>query len=294
MIERSHLAIIRAVDTQGTLTEAANALCLTQSALSHSIKKLEQQMGTAVWLREGRALHLTQAGQHLLLLAKRLLPQFEHAEQLMLQIGRGERGELRVGMECHPCYQWLLKVVGPFLDKWPDVDIDVKQKFQFGGIGALFNHEIDLLVTPDPLHRPGLIVKPVFEYEQRLVISAEHSLANKAYLKPKDLETETLISYPVQKDRLDIYTQFFLLSESTPKKHKEIETTDIMMHMVAAGRGVAALPGWLIDEYAKSLPIKSLKLGQKGISKQISLCIREADENLIYIKDFIDTACKTN
>lgn len=291
MIERSHLAIIRAVDNKGTLTEAADELCLTQSALSHSIKKLEQQMGTAVWLREGRTLRLTQAGQHLLLLAKRLLPQFEHAEQLMSQIGNGERGELRVGMECHPCYQWLLKVVGPFLDKWPDVDIDVKQKFQFGGIGALFNHEIDLLVTPDPLYRPGLVVTPVFEYEQRLAISAVHPLCDKPYLMPENLEADTLISYPVEKNRLDIYTQFFLPSDSTPKKHKEIETTDIMMHMVAAGRGVAALPGWLIDEYAKQLPIKSIRLGPDGISKQISLCTREADADLIYIQDFIDSAC---
>lgn len=292
MIERAHLAIIRAVDDKGTLTEAADALCLTQSALSHSIKKLEQHMGTEVWLREGRTLRLTQAGHYLLLLAKRLLPQFEHAEQLMSQLGRGERGELRIGMECHPCYQWLLKIVGPFLERWPDVDIDVKQKFQFGGIGALFNHEIDLLVTPDPLYRPGLIVTPVFEYEQRLAISAQHPLASKPYLLPEDLQDETLISYPVEKDRLDIYTQFFLLSEFTPKKHKEIETTDIMMHMVAAGRGVAALPGWLIDEYADQLPITSLRLGSEGIAKHISLCTREADARLIYVQDFIESACK--
>jgi len=125
-------------------------------------------------------------------------------------------------------------------------------------------------------------------------VNTQHPLAHKTYLLPEDLEAETLISYPVDKDRLDIYTQFFLQSDSSPKKHKEIETTDIMMHMVTAGRGVAALPGWLIDEYAKKLAIKSLRLGTEGISKQISLCIREADANLIYVKDFIETACKTN
>ena len=66
-------------------------------------------------------------------------------------------------MECHPCYQWLLKVVSPYLENWPDVDVDVKQRFQFGGIGALFGHEIDVLVTPDPLHKPGLHFEAVFD-----------------------------------------------------------------------------------------------------------------------------------
>lgn len=66
----------------------------------------------------------------------------------MQQFAQGERGSLRIGMECHPCYQWLLKIVSPYLAAWPDVDVDVKQKFQFGGIGALFGYEIDMLVTP--------------------------------------------------------------------------------------------------------------------------------------------------
>ena len=111
MIERNHLEIVREVDRSGSLTAAADALCLTQSALSHAMKKLEQQLGTPVWVREGRKLRPTQSGLYLLSLANRLLPQFEHAEELVGQIARGQRGSLRIGMECHPCYQWLLKVV---------------------------------------------------------------------------------------------------------------------------------------------------------------------------------------
>ncbi|HEF4757123.1 TPA: LysR family transcriptional regulator, partial [Burkholderia multivorans] len=151
MLERFHLVVIREVERQGSLTAAANALHLTQSALSHTVKKLEQQLGTPIWDREGRGLRLTQGGQYLLRLAHRLLPQFEFAEERMKQYAKGERGTLRIGMECHPCYQWLLKVVSPYLSRWPDVDVDVKQRFQFGGIGALFSYDIDVLVTPDPL-----------------------------------------------------------------------------------------------------------------------------------------------
>lgn len=290
MLERSHLAIIREVNRQGSLTAAASTLCLTQSALSHTIKKLEQQLGTDIWLREGRSLRPTQAGVYLLALANRLLPQLDVAEERLKQFARGERGTLRIGMECHPCYQWLLKVVAPYLANWPDVDVDVKQRFQFGGIGALFGFEIDLLVTPDPLFKPGLRFEPVFDYEQVLVVQASHRLASAAYAKPEQLSSEVLITYPVALERLDVYNQFLMPAGISPKRHKTIETTDIMLQMVASGRGVAALPRWLVEEYADKLEIVPVRLGRHGISKQIFLGARETDEGVDYLKAFIEQA----
>jgi LysR family transcriptional regulator for metE and metH len=120
MLERIHLAVILEVENRGSLTAAADTLCLTQSALSHSMKKLEQQLGTAIWLREGRSCVPTQAGEYLLAVANRVLPQLDQAEERLRQYAQGERGTLRIGMECHPCYQWLLKlVVSPYLAPGP-------------------------------------------------------------------------------------------------------------------------------------------------------------------------------
>jgi LysR family transcriptional regulator for metE and metH len=290
MIERIHLAIIREVEQQGSLTAAAEKLFLTQSALSHSVKKLELQLGTDIWLREGRSLRLTQAGQYLLAVANRLLPQLSLAEERLRQFAQGERGTLRIGMECHPCYQWLLKVVSPYLADWPDVDVDVKQKFQFGGIGALFGYEIDMLVTPDPLYKPGLTFRPVFDYEQVLVVHSQHALAQSAYVVPEQLSSETLITYPVDIDRLDIYNQFLQPAGISPQVHKPIETTDIMLQMVASGRGVAALPRWLVEEYQHRFDVVPVKLGKQGIAKQIYLGIREADIQIDYVQAFIALA----
>ncbi|TFW28573.1 LysR family transcriptional regulator [Massilia horti] len=290
MLERMHLSVIREVDRQGSLTAAADVLCLTQSALSHTIKKVEQQLGTAIWKREGRSLRLTQAGQYLLGLANRVLPQLEHAEQLMRQFAQGQRGVLRIGMECHPCYQWLLKVVAPYLERWPDVDVDVKQKFQFGGIKALFGYDIDLLVTPDPLFSQGLRFEPVFDYEQVLVVGCGHPLAGRQHVLPHELADEILITYPVPLERLDIYNQFLLPAGCAPKKHKTIETTDIMLQMVASGRGIAALPRWLADQYAATMEIVPVRLGEHGIAKQIFLGVRDADADIDYLKGFVELA----
>lgn len=292
MLERIHLAIVQEVERHGSLTAAAAVLHVTQSALSHSMKKLEQLLGTDIWLREGRSLRLTQAGQYLLAVANRVLPQLALAEERLQQFARGERGVLRIGMECHPCYQWLLTVVSPYLAAWPDVDVDVKQKFQFGGIGALFGYEIDLLVTPDPLYKPGLVFEPVFDYEQVLAVAVGHRLAKEDYIKPGQLTNEVLVAYPVPTDRLDIYNLFLTPAGVTPKRHKAIETTDIMLQMVASGRGVAALPRWLVLEYASKMDIVPVRLGRDGIAKQIYLGVRETDVGIDYLRAFIELARK--
>lgn len=293
MLERTHLAIVQAVEKHGSLTAAAAALRLTQSALSHTMTKLERQIGTQIWLREGRSLRLTQAGRYVLALASRVLPQLVLAEERLQQYAQGERGTLRIGMECHPCYRWLLKVVEPYLAAWPDVDVDVRQRFQFGGIGALFDFEIDLLVTPDPLFKPGLRFEPVFDYEQVLVVARDHALARKPFIEPAQLTQEVLITYPVSPERLDIYSQFLLPAGVGPRRHKTIETTDIMLQMVASGRGVAALPRWLVEEYATDMPIQAVRLGRRGISKQIFVGARAADAGIEYVQAFVELARTT-
>ncbi len=290
MIERIHLAIVQEVARKGSLTAAADTLCLTQPALSHSIKKLESLIGTPIWVREGRRLIPTQAGNHLLALANRVLPQLTQAEMRLQQIAKGHRGILRIGMECHPCYQWLLKVVAPYLKTWPDVDVDVKQKFQFGGIGALFSYEIDILVTPDPLFKSGLRFEPVFDYEQVLVVAKSHPLANEPHVKPRQLANEVLITYPVSAERLDIFNRFLTPAGISPRLHKSIETTDILLQMVASGRGVSALPRWLVQEYATRIDVVPLRLGRSGIQKQIFLGFREGDTDVEYLNSFVGIA----
>ena len=289
-LERIHLSLLHEVNRCGSLTAAAKSLGLTQSALSHTVKRLEQQFGTQIWQREGRGLRLTPAGNYLLSLAQRVLPQIDHAERVIDQFARGERGTLRIGMECHPCYRWLLQIVEPYLRAWPDVDLDVRQKFQFGGIGALFGNEIDMLVTPDPLRRKGLRFEPVFDYEQVLVVSREHPFAARAYVVPSELEGETLITYPVELERLDVYSQFLLPAGSVPQRHKVIETTDIMLQMVACGRGVAALPAWLVAEYQPQIGVVPVRLGRHGIAKQIFLGVRSAETEVDYIAAFMRLA----
>lgn len=290
MINRTHLEIIRKVQQTGSLSSAAQALYLTQSALSHSISKLEGSLGTRIWHREGRKLRFTQAGQQLLALAERVLPEIEHCEKKVIEVAEGKRGLLRIGMECHPCYRWLQTVISPFLKEWHSVDVDIMQQFQFDGLTALASYDLDLLVTPDPEDKPRIKFIPVFDYELVLVVPADHALAGEEYVKPSHLKKETLFTYPVPRERLDIYRYFLNPAYVKPAVHKPLESTEIMLQMVAAGRGVTALPRWLVNQTPNDQPLTTLSLGKRRVFKKIWLGIHDDNMDVQYIDRFIEIA----
>ncbi|MBT9386609.1 LysR family transcriptional regulator [Pseudooceanicola sp. CBS1P-1] len=270
MIDIQPLAILREIDRTGSLTDAADRMNLTQSAVSHAIRRFEERHGVKLWEREGRKLRLTPTGEYLLGLAARVLPQLEYGASVLEDYARGRRGAIRVGMECHPCQHWLMRVVDPFLAAWPDVDLDVTSAFQFGGLAALIGHEIDLLVTPDPIDRPGLKYRPVFNYELVLAVADDHPLARKRQVTAPEIAFETLITYPVARERLDIYTQFLVPAQALPRRHRTVETTDLMLRLVASGRAVSATPDWLLRGVKG---VTGVRIGS-GIPKSIHLGYR--------------------
>jgi LysR family transcriptional regulator for metE and metH len=290
MIDRQHLSILREVDRLGSVTAAADRLNLTQSAVSHSIRKFEDMHQVAVWQKEGRGLRMTQAGEYLLALAHRVLPQIEHAERVLDDFSKGSRGAIRVGMECHPCQQWLMRVVAPYLAAWSDVDLDMRSAFHSGGIAALLGHEIDLLITPDPLDLPGITYLPVFDYELVLAVPDGHAIGDVA--QPTDLTREVLITYPVEPSRLDIFTRFLVPANCLPRRHRTVETTEMMLQLVAAGRGISAVPDWLLVEQGASLPIRKARIGP-GLPKSIFLGTRRGEETVDFIAGFIEIARRT-
>lgn len=288
MIERHHLSILREVSRRGGVTAAAEALNISQSAVSHAIAKLEAGHGVKFWRRKGRRLDMTKAGELLLALADRLLPELEHAESLLADMAQGRRGTLRIGMECHPCEKWLMRVTRPYLAAWPDVDLEMRTAFRFDGVAALMAHEIDALVTPDPFHLDGLMFRPVFDYELLLALPNSHALASKSYAEPADLTQETLLTVPVPEDRLDIYTSFFIPSGARPAQRRTTETVELLLQLTAAGRGIGVLPDWLVRDAA--MPLTTLRIGKDGIAKSIYIGIRAEDAGINYLDGFMAIA----
>jgi LysR family transcriptional regulator for metE and metH len=293
MIDTRHLAILREVHRQGSVTRAAGKLNVSQSALSHTIKKIEDYYCVKIWTKKGRSLYFTPAGEYLLSLAERVLPQFEEAEAVLNKLATGKKGSLRAGMECHPCEAWLMRVLAPYLIDWPDVDFEVRTASSFDGVSALLNHEIDLLITPDPVVQSELMFTPVFDYELLLVVHSEHPLALQQTVTPENFLGENLITVPVSINRLDVYTRFLIPAGCKPGSHTTAETTELILQLVAAQRGIAVLPDWLIHEKGQNLPIDMLKIGEEGLYKSIHIGIRKGEESVDFIEGFLLQATNT-
>lgn len=293
MIENSHLRIIAALQKNGTLTEAANTLCLSQSALSHQIRSLEKKLGVRLWEREGRYLRLTHAGQLLLQVAEQVLPVLTQAEQSLKAHGEGRQGILRIGVECYPCYEWLTGVTGEFMRQMPDIDIDIVSKFQFSGLEGLLNHHIDILVTPDLIKQQGSCYEVLADYELVLVLAEDHPLAALAQISPEQLASQTLLTFPVPVQRLDIFNHFLMPHHLKPAHHKVVESLDLMLQMTELQRGVCVLPRWLAETKCANQKLAMLRLGKDGMQRKLYIAMREGDRETPYIRRFIAVGRET-
>lgn len=288
MITLKHLKIIQALHENNTLTRAANALHLSQSALSHQIRYLEEKLKVAFWEKEGRSLRLTKSGELLLQTAQQLLPILEQTEKTLTAYAQGRQGVLRIGVECYPCYEWLTKVIGVFLQKMPDVEVEIINKFQFSGYEGLLNHHIDILITPDIESKSDIHTEILAQYNLVLLVADQHALAQKTVLLPQDFADETLLTFPVSLDRLDILTRFLNPAHIKPKHIKKIESIDLMLQMTALGRGVCVLPEWLADEFINKMSVKKIQIGEQKLNQKLFAVGRQQDKEINYIQCFID------
>lgn len=290
MIELRHLKTLSALRDAGSLVEAAERVHLTQSALSHQIKDLEDRLNCSLFIRKTKPICFTSAGQRLLTLADEILPMIRNTERDIARLAGGEAGRLNLCIECHSCFDWLMPTIDHFRQHWPEVELDLSSGFSFQPLPALARGDLDLVITSDPEPRNGIIYVPLFTYESRLAISKQHRLMARRFIHPEDLVQETLITYPVEHQRLDIFNHFLDDADVEPAAIRTAELTVMMLQLVASGRGVAALPNWALHEYIQRDYIASKPLGEKGVWCTLFAAIREDQKEAEFMVDFLNTA----
>ncbi|MDR9440424.1 MAG: LysR family transcriptional regulator [Halomonas sp.] len=294
MLELRHLRTLVALRDAGSLVEAAERVHLTQSALSHQIKDLEERLGSPLFLRKSKPVEFTRAGTRLLTLGEQILPLVRMAERDLARLAGNEQGRLHMAIECHSCFQWLMPTIDHFRDHWPEVEIDIPGGHHFDPLPALAREQLDLVITADPQPLPGIHYEPLFRYEGLLAISRQHPLAGRPFVTPEALAEETLITYPVEHSRLDVFTQFLDPAGVRPKEVRTAELTIMMMQLVASGRGVCALPNWALTEYLERDYVKAVALGEKGVWSTLFAAIREETRGAPWMEDFLRTARETS
>lgn len=290
MIELRHLKTLSALRDAGSLVEAAERVHLTQSALSHQIKDLEDRLNCSLFIRKTKPICFTSAGQRLLTLADEILPLIRNTEREIARLAGGEAGRLNLCIECHSCFDWLMPTIDHFRQHWPEIELDLSSGFSFQPLPALARGDLDLVITSDPEERSGIVYIPLFTYESCLAISKQHRLMARRYVHPEDLVQETLITYPVDHNRLDIFNHFLDDAGVEPAAIRTAELTVMMLQLVASGRGVAALPNWALHEYLQRDYIAAKPLGEKGVWCTLYAAIREDQQEAEFMVDFLNTA----
>jgi LysR family transcriptional regulator, regulator for metE and metH len=294
MLEIRHLRTLATLREAESLVEAAERLHLTQSALSHQLKDLEERLGQQLFTRKSKPVRFTSAGLRLLRLADEVLPQIRQAERDLQRLSSGQAGRLHMAIECHSCFQWLMPTIDQFRGTWPEVEVDFASGYFFAPLPALARGDLDLVVTSDPQDIAGISYVPLFTYQAQLAISNQHPLTARAHVEPQDLADETLICYPVERERLDIFKQFLTPAGVEPKAVRNAELTVMMMQLVASGRGVCCLPNWAMAEYLQRGYVSARQLGAEGLYGTLYAAVREDMLDMPYLQDFLLTAKDTS
>jgi LysR family transcriptional regulator, regulator for metE and metH len=286
-LEFRHMETLLALAECGSLSKAAERLCLTQSALSHQLKALESHYGAALVEKNIRPLRFTAIGQRLLTLARQVLPLVAEAGRDVARLAQGHAGPLRVTVQCHNCFDWLMPAMDSYRSLWPEVELDIISGFVVDPLPLLERGEAELAVIHDrPPPHPHVTFSPLFRYQSVALMSPRHPLAAKSWLDAGDFANETLITYPVPDEMLDVMKHCLMPAGVNPKR-RTAELTVAILQLVASGRGIAALPSWTVGNYIERGYVVSRPIGPSGLSCELYAATTHAGAEAAYIREFI-------
>ena len=286
-IELRHLRSLRAIHQAGGLTQAAEMLNMTQSALSHQIAGLEDQAGMELFVRRSKPMRLSAAGHRMLRAAERILPEIAALEEEFRALRSGKTGRLHIAIQCHACFDWLFPVLELFRHAWPEVDVDIRAGLAFEPFPALAREEVDLVISSNPEPLPGVVAHPLFDYAPTFVASAQNPLAAKAMIAAEDLRDQTLITYPVGRDKLDVFTDLLTPARVEPAAHRHVELTAVILMLIGSNRGVGVLPDWVVRDLRANPDYALRPLAPGNVTRRLYACLRQEDAARPYMAHFL-------
>ena len=286
-LEIRHLETLLSLAECGTLSKAAARLSLTQSALSHQLKTLESHYGAALVEKNVRPLRFTAIGNRLVALARTVLPQVAEAGRDVARLAQGRAGPLRIAVQCHNCFDWLMPAMDVYRSLWPEVELDIISGFVVDPLPLLERAEAELAIVHDPQEaHPNVVFSPLFRYESVALMSPRHPLAAKPWLEASDFAAETLITYPVPDEMLDVMKHCLIPAGINPRR-RTAELTVAILQLVASGRGIAALPSWTVGHYLERGYVASRPITENGLRCELYAATSTASAEAAYIREFI-------
>jgi LysR family transcriptional regulator for metE and metH len=286
-IELKHLRTILAIHKTGSLQRATEQLNMTQSAISHQLRYIREQIGVELFVPETRPLKLSPEGLELIEAAERILSEVDKLKSRFVDLRSGQTGRMFIAIECHACFEWLFPVLNLFRDHHSNVDVDIKPGLAFKAIEALQNEEVDLVISADPEELAGIEFHELFTYEPIFIASRNHPLSKRPYIDAENFADQNIITYPVPKERLDLFNLLLLPAGIEPLSIRQIELTSVILLLVSANKGVSVLPDWVLQSSRETDHLTQKRLTKKGTSRKLYAAVRRRDSEKLYIKTFL-------
>jgi LysR family transcriptional regulator, regulator for metE and metH len=288
VLELRHLKTLVALAETGNLTKAGKNLNLSQPAVSHQIHAVEEHYAIELFERKSDPLRLTAAGQLLVDLAYDITRRIRDGERDLARIAQGQAGQLRIAVECHSCFDWLMPSMDAFREHWPQVELDLVSGFHADPVGLLGENRADLVIVSHAGKRAGVVFHPLFSYEVLALLSHHHPLVRKPYLTARDFRNETLVTYPIPDERIDLVRDVLKPANVNPER-RTTELTVAILQLVASGRGVAALPGWTVQPYFDRKYVAWRPVGKTGLHSRLYAATTEAASSQAFMQEFLRT-----
>jgi len=286
-LEVRHLRLLAAVAEEGSVTEAGRRLHVTQSALSHQLRDAEEKLGAALFLRLGKKMVLTPAGEKLLDSARKVLEEMHCAEAQIEGLRGGALGVVRVSTECYTCYHWLPPLLKKFHAKFPRVDVDIVLEATARPVDALLAGKLDVAVVTSPPRNKSLRLTPTCEDELMIVVAPKHRLASSNRVEPRDLAEETILCYP-PKEESTLLNKVLRPAGIEPQRVVPIPLTESIVDMASAGLGVAFLARWAIAGYLQAGRVVARPLGKSGFRRQWYAATLRSGQVAPYLTEFVN------
>ncbi len=293
MLEVRHLHALIALSETGNLSKAGRRLHLSQPALSHQIKSIESHLGVALFERKSSPLRLSPSGERLLGSAYEVVKTLAQCERDVARIAEGRAGHLRIAVECHSCFDWLMPAMDRFREAWPEVEMDLVSGFQPDPTGLLAEDKADLVIVSKAPPRKDIVHHPLFRYEVLALLARKHPLTRKAWLSGQDFAKETLITYPIPDDRIDIVREVLGPLGVNPARRTAMLTVAILQ-LVASQRGIAAMPAWAVQPYLDKGYVESRRVRKQGVYANLHAATTRARSRTAYMQEFIATMKKVS
>ena len=291
-LEVRHLKLLAAVAEQGSVTEAGRCLHVTQSAMSHQLRDAEEKLGTALFLRLGKKMVLTPAGEKMLVSARKVLDEMRSAESQIAGLNGGTRGVIRVSTECYTCYHWLPPVLKKFHAKFPGIEVNIVLEATARPIEALLEGKLDLAMTSCAVRNRSLRLTPVCEDELVVVMEPRHRLAGSPHIQPRDLAGEAVFCYPPREEST-LLLKVLRPARVEPARIMEVPLTESIIDMVSSGLGVALMARWAIKSYLASGRIVARPVNKSGLHRKWYAVTLRSQPVTPYLTEFLSLLART-